>query len=592
MKSNPKFIEKARKGFRVLFRRAFGIPNIKKIAENLMHLSEDLEKTFGSLLNKIYMIDEKRKIIENDINDDNTFLSRHPDIQLILFIQDVYRKSFRDPILFLRNMRTQKEQIRQNFQGELAEFVLRQLERTERKFGPEERIGILFQLWGEVDSKEVTKDRVVGFIKTPPHQQDIRTAINGMTNSKTANRIRTAITNLTNEEMEYLIRYHGEVKSWENSEFMTKNIEFFQIAANNILYSMSAQHPGLVSIFTDEKLKKMLAASHAFLLLTRYNLMLLYLKNLKDSIEKNLEVGFEVVKARNAQKIYDTLVNQFGNAEAASDFFREIQFKKKFLRRGKAERQYPAELLKFFEQTIAKVSLIQYQRTKVIEPFMMEMDRILNIRISQLSGGITGPVENLKYALMPLIKSEMSSATRILAQAVRIKERIKRKIDYLRIEFEYLSDRCIDALYEIIEAKSRIFDLGLHKQILPHAKKALESSTQASKFGNYALRIANVGNADLEVDLLEPSTRDAMFFAESQEYRGSMASTYELLSVAQLLTKSDTKSLIINFNVVIKVAEERYDELNMFIEKNLKFLLIKQSFEQTRRKQNGGPRAA
>ena len=221
------------------------------MVESMRRLQGILDEIFGKRVAEVAKIDAKRMQAAVGLKDENILLQSNPDFQQLSFIQDIYRKSFRNPILFLRNLRAQREDIGK-FQGELAEFVLHELERIERQFGSWERTAILLQLWAIVDSQDSSKEKVIGFIKTPPHQQTIGAAINGVPKSGIANKVRMAISGLVNEELEWIINYHEEVKSWEGSAFITKDVEFFQIESNNIVYGMSAQHPGLMLALFDK----------------------------------------------------------------------------------------------------------------------------------------------------------------------------------------------------------------------------------------------------------------------------------------------------------------------------------------------------
>ena len=135
------------------------------ILENMERASKIFDRIFRERIDRVATIDAKRMNVKDSLSDENKFLANDPNTQLIQLVATTYNVECKgDSILFMRSLRAKREWIRQKYQGELTEFVLRELGRTEREFGSQESFSILIQLYALASRKEVDRDYVAGFI--------------------------------------------------------------------------------------------------------------------------------------------------------------------------------------------------------------------------------------------------------------------------------------------------------------------------------------------------------------------------------------------------------------------------------------------
>lgn len=538
-----------------------------------------IDEIFDTRVEDVARIDTKRVQVQEGLRDENKFIERDLNTQLIRLIENTYNlESKGNSVLFIRNLRRKREWIKASFKGKLAESVLHELDRTERHFGPQAAVAVLLNLYALTAAKEADKAYVVGFLKTPPHPDETRNAVNTLTNKKVADNIRQAIASLTSEELEWLVRYLAQVKAWEGSESVNEDIPFFDLEIKSMLYG-GRGFRGLVSDFNDKEIEHRSTSNPAYLQLTRFPRFLMYLGRIRDKIAGYLKdewVGYEEV-IRNAKKIANNLKAEFGNAEIADGFLEKIQFKKGFFGKGKARRQFPAELLQYFNERLAEFSSRDYRRAKVIFPFIKEMERIFSLRIEQLRSGKQTDVKGLKDALWPIVNSERYSAENILEETKRARDRIKGKIERLRAEFEYLSGNCLDASRDFFYARWQTIDLGIRKQILFRLQNALAYAKRLMPYVKHARQIAD---ADLEVTTAIPAYGISLLSNLANASQLAEGVSENARSIADIFTERSIQEKIKELNTYMEIVEREYKVLDQFMENNLKFL-ISQAGQET-----------
>ena len=556
----------SRKSAGTIFKRIFNRGDDDKIVvSNMRWATAILDQIFDRSIPVLHLIDARRIAISKVINNDNVFLAGGPNFVVIRLIGDTYRENKGNILLFLRNLRLKRKWI-ERFKGELLDYTLNQLARTETEFGSQETFKILLYIYAEI-IKNTNKDNIVGFIKTPPHSAELRNALNSIRNPKIADNIRRTIFVLTNEESNYLIKYHEEISSWKSKESFTEDIPFFTHKTNSFLYGGDERYLGLLSYFRDGELEKKLKSNPAYLQLMKYYLQLLYLRRIRAKIQTYKTGNWDQFEEiyNNIKKIANTFVKEFGNKDIASELFEE-----------KAEfREYPERWLYDVDKKIAEISSVQYRRTKVVFPFIMEMEIIFNLRINELTSMAKPGINELKDAIKPLIKSEKNSAESILKEASKFRKSMKSRMKNLRKEFDALSNRCIDALSDFTKAKER-FNQNITKKMLLLAENALINIRKERPYIQNSLE--TIGT-DLEVTSIDPIRDIALLFDFSRASIQGVGASYNLRSIGRLFIDKNVLDQINELKRYVDRAETEYHELNLFIEKNLGFL-VQQSKNQ------------
>ncbi len=544
------------------------------IVSNLKRVEAILEQVFGNRLSELAKIDARRITISKIISDDKEFLAKDPNIVLIRFIRDNWENTNHNFLLFLRSLRAKKNQI-QLFEGELAANLLRELKRTETEFGNEDNFNKLIALYINITTYP-EKDYIIGYLKTSPHSKELQNAINSIRNVAIGNHIRETIAALTNEELDYLIKYHNEISFWNNKEAITEDIQFFTAKISSFLYGRGEQYLGLFTYFKDEKLEQMIKSNPAYLQLTRYNLQLLYLRRLKEKIQ-TYQTGdwtqFEEVY-NNVKRIADKFVREFGNPKIASELFVE----------KKEIREYPERWLQDIDAKIAEISSVQYRKTNVIGPFIREIERIFNLRINELRSMAKPEVDELKDAIKSLINLEKNSAENIIKEATKFREKMRKKLGKLRKDFDAISNRCVDALHDFVEAKIRIIHKGVMPEILLRLKNAKALVKNEGQFVQHSMQVIG---PDLERALIDPVRGIALLYDLDKAFRATAGASYNLRSMGNIFTRKDTLRKLDDLNKNLEVAEKAYSDLDRFILTELGFLVQNITNEEVRREDYG-----
>jgi len=532
-----------------------------------------LEKIFGERLSKIEASDKKRIAIAELLENDNNFKAKDPNLALIQFIRDTW-KSTNNFLLFLRSLRAKKTQM-QIFESELSASLLRELKRTEAEFGDERDFNALIDLYIRVITF-AEKDYVIGYLKTPPHPIELQNAINKIKNIKIANRVREIIDSLTNEEIDYLMKYHAEVNSWNDREAITEDIQFFTAKISSFLYGRGEKYRGLFTDFKDKKLEQIIKSNPAYLQLTRYNLMILYLRRkIRDKIATYTTgdwTQFEEVY-NNLKKIADKFISLFGNADIPSELFNE---KKEF-------REYPERWLQDIDKKLAEISSVQYRKTNVIFPFIREMEKIFSSRIDELKNRLKPEIVLLKDALKPLVNLEKDSATNVFRAVAQYNKKLKKKIGNLKREFDVLANSCTDAMIEYMEAKSEIIDNIFMREVGVRWKNLNIYAKNESQHSDFVEKVIGDSPENLVMDI---SKMFKVLFSLEKAYRAGMKISDNLNMIFQFFTRNDTLKQVRRLSISLSSAEEVYANLEKFISQKLNFLNdLGQSKE--RRKQDG-----
>lgn len=545
------------------------------IVSNLKRVEAIFEQVFGNRLYELAKIDARRITISKIISDDKGFLAKDPNMALIRLIRDNWESTNHNFLLFLRSLRAKKNQV-QIFEGELAANLLHELKRTETEFGSEDNFNKLIALYINVMTYP-EKDYIIGYLKTPPHPKELQNAINSIRNVAIGNSIRETIAALTNEELDYLIRYHNEISSWKNKEVITEDIQFFTAKINSFLYGREEQYSGLFTYFKDKKLEQMIISNPAYLQLTRYNLMILYLRRkIRDKIATYTTgdwTQFEEVY-NNLKKIADKFVTLFGNTDVPAELFQE---KKEF-------REYPERWLLDIDKKSAEINSAQYRKTNVIVPFIREMEGIFNLRINELRSISKPDVDKLKDAIKPLIKLEKNSAENIIKKAVKFREKMRKKLERLRKDFDTINNRCVDALHEFIEAKVRVINKEVKPEILLRLKNAKAFIKNERQFVQHSMQV--IGQ-DLERALIDPVRGIALLYDLDKASRAAAGASYQLHSMGEIFTRKDILRKLNDLNKNLDVAEKVYRDLDRFILTELGFLVQNTSNEEVRREDYG-----
>ena len=342
------------------------------MVEAIKQVSDVLDQIFDKRIENVAKIDAKRLQAQEMLKDYN-FSAGNPNFRLVLLIQNIWRLSNGNPILFMRNLRAQRRFIR-GYQGELAEAILKQSETTEREFGPEDRFNILISVDAVITQKGTDETYVTGFLKTPPHTSEIYQATEQIRNGKIKSRIRKAVDILTGQEVEYLTRYLAEVESWR-SEAINIDIRSCQAAANSFFFGREEPYLGLISRFNDESVEKFSNSNRAYLQLSRFDQQLEYLDGLLREIESNKNGDWSDFENfyRNAKKIAKKVIaKRFGNNELAVWMLQE----------RKKMREFRQRWIQDMKEQIAR--LVAERRTKVILPFIHHMEIFFRSRIAEL----------------------------------------------------------------------------------------------------------------------------------------------------------------------------------------------------------------
>lgn len=548
------------------------------IISKLKRVDTILDKVFGDRLSKIAEIDAKRIRISKVINTDEKILSNSPDLQLIMLIQNTYKEINGNPLLFLRSLRAKKEWIN-SLDSELANNLLYQLGRTEIEFGNKESFKILIDIYIILVKND--KHYIIGFLKTPPHTAEFKNSLENIKNKKIANKIKNVILALTNEELDYMIKYNEEINSWENKEAITEDVQFFSAKINSFLYGRDENYLGISFYFKDGELEQTILKNHAYLQLTRYNLQLLYLKKIAKKIESYKTGDWSQFNDfyGNIKKIAGTFIREFGNENVAE-----------WLLKGKdGIREYPQRWFQEINQKILEVSSVQYRKVNVIVPFIKEMKRIFNLRIHELTNKISPEIDDLKEALKPLIKLEKDSASNIISEIAKYRNGIKKRLEKIKKDFDAISNRCIDSLYNFYKAKTDVIDVGVKPEIkksLANAKAFNENEKQLLQY------ITKTAGNDLEATSTDPKRVINLLYGLDKANRAFMNTGYNLRSIVMMLTKEEILRKIDNLNRNLEITEKEFDNLNKFIMEKLIFLIEEEANKQQRGVDYGRSRAA
>jgi len=526
------------------------------MVEAIKQVSDVLDQIFDKRIENVAKIDAKRLQAQEMLKDYN-FSAGNPNFRLVLLIQNIWRLSNGNPILFMRNLRAQRRFIR-GYQGELAEAILKQSETTEREFGPEDRFNILISVDAVITQKGTDETYVTGFLKTPPHTSEIYQATEQIRNGKIKSRIRKAVDILTGQEVEYLTRYLAEVESWR-SEAINIDIRSCQAAANSFFFGREEPYLGLISRFNDESVEKFSNSNRAYLQLSRFDQQLEYLDGLLREIESNKNGDWSDFENfyRNAKKIAKKVIaKRFGNNELAVWMLQE----------RKKMREFRQRWIQDMKEQIAR--LVAERRTKVILPFIHHMEIFFRSRIAELRAMEKPEVAELKEALEPLIRLERESAEDILAGVVDEKERVKKRIKRLRSQFEYLSNKCVDASRDFFYAKWETVDVGIRQRLHTRLKSAFEYINKMTPYIKNSRQIAESNLEDVSL-----SDELKLLHNLSIASKGAESAGYYLSSTGEIFTDREMNIKIRELESRMEIVEKHYAKLDVFIKDEITFLL-------------------
>ncbi|MBI2658326.1 hypothetical protein HYX08_06570 [Candidatus Woesearchaeota archaeon] len=530
------------------------------VIENLKRVESIFGEIFGDRLSGLAKADARRVVVSRILDNEEQFFEKDPDTALAKLIKDTWNSSQNNFLLFLRTLRAGKGQI-QAFESELSKAVLHELKRTEAVFGSDDSFSKLINLYFNIITHP-EKSYIIAYIKTPPHRKDLQNAINSIKNEKIAKYITETIIALTNEEIDYLMKYLNEISSWDSRESITEDLQFFTAKVSSFLYGRGEQYPGLFAYFKDEKLEQMIKSNPAYIQFSRYNVQLLYLRRLRERIS-TYKTGdwtqFEEVY-NSIRKIADNFVTKFGNTEIASELFAE----------KKEIREYPERWLQDIDNKIADIDSAQYRKTKVISPFIKELERIFSLRINELRIMAKPEVEELKNAIKPLIKLERDSAKNIMGSLRRFRKKMKKKLEKLRKDFDAISNRCIDSLTDFVSAKIQLINDEITTQILSHLRSAQTSVRGEKQFVENILRLSGT---DLETTSRDPRVLLALLYDLDKASRASLGASQNLQSIGFMFSNKDILSRLNDLNDTLKAAENAYRELGEFILTKLGFMV-------------------
>lgn len=544
------------------------------IVRNLAVIESTFTQVFGDRLSEIAKVDAKRIAISKFIVNEE-FLAKDPSLALVRFIRETWERTNHNFLFFLRALRARSAQI-QTIESELSTRISAELKRTEKefKFDNEDNFNKYFNGLIDLYINLITypeKNYIVGFIKTPPHRAELQNAIDNIKNGKVAKSIRGIVIALTNEEIDYLTKYLNEVISWNDKEVITEDIQFFTAKINSFLYGGGDQYFGLFTYFKDEKLEQTLKLNPAYLQLIKYNLQLLYLRRLRDKISTYRSGDWKQFEEvyNNIKKIANIFTREFGNTEIASELFAE----------KKEVREYPERWLSDIDNKIAQISSVQYRKTKVIIPFIKEMEKNFNLRIGELRGMTKPEIAHLKDALKPLIKLERNTAENVMKEINGFKKGLKKISEKLRKDFDEMSNRCIDALQKFTEEKVRLIHGEIIPEILESLKKAMTLTKDEGQFIQHILQ--TMGNS-LESDATNPEDGIKLLFVLNKAHRATIGINHNLLSIGSFFTRKDILRKINQLNKDFENVEKAYQELDNFILTKLG-LFAKPTAEQVKR---------
>ncbi|MBI2101216.1 hypothetical protein HYT53_01270 [Candidatus Woesearchaeota archaeon] len=569
----------------------------KLILKNLEEAEAIFKELFEKRLDEVAKLDAKRIEISKAISNDKEFYAKDPNLLLIGLIENTYRESKGNFLLFLRSLRMKRAWI-ERLQGELPQDVLKQLQRTEAEFGNRDTFRILIQLYLHI-IQNADKDYIVGFMRTEPHPLELRSAISYIKNKTLANRIREAISALTKEELDYLVKYHREITLWRSKEVVTEDIPFFVLRTRIFIEGGERGYLGLFSIFKDEKLRQKLVSSPAFLRLMRHKEQAAFLMKLRNDVmsyktdpkwEKFLKFYDDV------EKIADELRNKFGNPEVDYGLLGAI-----YSHLGKKEiaselfenkskfRQFPQKWLEYFNNLLWLVNSKENKRKHVIEPFINEMDRIFGDRIHELIVMTLPEISQLKDALTPLIKLEKNSFDKIMEETADSRKNARKRLQKLREKFDDASDRCIDALTDFAEAKYRIVNVEIMQEILLRLKNAKTYAQNEGQFGRHSLQV--IGD-DLEKAVSNPIKGLTLLYNFDKASRATINVSYNLRSIGNIFTRKEILAKLEELNRYMETTSRTYHKLEGLINTNLQFLFEPKSEEQSKGEEYGKSRAA
>ncbi|MBI2655849.1 hypothetical protein HYX06_05515 [Candidatus Woesearchaeota archaeon] len=568
----------------------------KLIEETMKRADAILAQVFGSSLEFIDKVDSKRIRVQdhlkNGLNDDRKLLERYPDFQLILLISNNYRASNGDPFEFLRKLRAMRQWI-VRYRGELMGYVLEQLGKSGKEFTSDkaqDEFIVLLNLYRFV-MENPEKEKVEGYIKTPPHRAEIRASLDSMRDKKASARIENIIVMLTGQEIEWLARDLREVESWKTRESMTMGIPFFEARAKVFFDGEGKDHLGLIKDFNDEAVEKFSRTNRAKRHLENFYAFLGYLKAQIDAFQRD---SFNWEGFTNPKKVVDKLVNDFGAAEFAEELEQKIAYHKGLFSKAEAKREYPREMLQFLTQKLAEFSSVQYMRARVIYPFITAMEILFRSRIAELSKMEKPEVGELKDALLPIVKSERDTAAAILKEARRVKERLRKRIEDLKTMFEYLSDRCADVSTDFFSAKERVIDHDIREQIVSRLEIALARINMAIPLID---RVRKISGASLEATSLTPKYFLAIMYGLGQAAGFAKSAEYNLSLMESIFKDENIQRKLEELKDYMVAVEEEYRVLDRFMKNNFGFLILdnqqtKTSIEIKREENYGRPRAA
>ena len=547
--------------------------NNEVILNKLRQVESAFEELFGPRLTRIAEIDAKRIKIAGILSEEKIFYTNDPNLALVRLVSEINEGSNNNALTFLRNLRKRKAQII-IFESELSTFVLKELDKTEKELGSEEQFDIFMQLYREIITNP-SRDYILGFIKTSQHMLQLLNALDSIRNTRIANRMREVIKALTDEELVFLIRYLAEINSWKTRESIREDVPFFQRQITSFLYGRGENYLGLLSHFKDEKLAERLKQNPAFLQLTRYNLMLLYLRKLREKISTYKSgdwTQFEEVY-NNINKIANTFVMEFGNSEIASELFQE---KKEF-------REYPERWLMDVDRKLAELSSAEHRRSKVITPFIIETEKIFTQRATELSAMAKPEISELKDVVEDLIRkrieSERKTAGEITQELEKTRENSSSRLKKLRKRFEGLSNSCIDALHNFVSTKFEVID----KDIKAEYKKRLGNARAFLRYERRLLQyIHQRMGKNLEIPSIDPLNFFALMFSLNKAKIAFSGAIQNVNSTAAIFINRSTLRKIRNLDNYLKIAENAYSRLDEFILLEFGFLVKASQTEQRR----------
>ena len=516
---------------------------------------------FGPRLDTLAIIEQKRISILQLIETTNGIFPGHRMYNTLMLIKECQTHSNGNLLTFMKNIFLRKSQFELE-KNELSEYILREIQIIENSYGSEEDFSIFFDIY-DLIVKNQTEEYIQSYIQTSPHPKQITNGLSHISDIQLRKSLEDSLVFSSNQEVKFLMQYLAEVEEWAGKEFLRMDVSFFSHKIGGMLYGSNEPYLGLISIFHDDELKRMILKHPAFLQLAKFNLQIMYIKDLRKKISSFISGDWTEFNQfyREIKLIASKLINEFGNEGLAE----------KLLKAKKEIEEYPDKWLQFMDFELNKI--VSERRSNVIIPFIKLVGSVFRSRLNKISGKDLPEKDKLKNIMEELFGKRISLLKGIAGDIIKtLRKVLHRQTKGLNKEikkFNQIMIRCIDAFDDFLAAKERYIDEEINKPYKERLREAYRIFKASSQTLTELPKLVE-GDMDMKLDDDKFSELMARFSIGKSTYD---AVNRNIRMMKTLFVDTDKKRGYVILNKSLKRAELAYSDLDKFLDEKFGRLL-------------------